>query len=152
MVFSIFEREGSTVLTRNDQRIIGAVMTMKRDSLYVVLFLAACTLCTSCATSRNSQFTTNDDLYVYKETIRNRVERSIHQTMTIDALRAKVEKMGRGASLSQITGERALNDLLYLIEKNEAQLDEEIRTLQEILTRTPPGVGTFRQSDDTGAE
>ena len=72
--------------------------------------------------------------------------------MTIDALRAKVEKMGRGASLSQITGERALNDLLYLIEKNEAQLDEEIRTLQEILTRTPPGVGTYRQSDDTGAE
>ena len=125
---------------------------MKRYRLNVVLILAACTLCSSCATSRNSQLTTNDDLYVYKETIRNRVERSIHQTMTIDALRAKVEKMGRGASLSQITGERALNDLLYLIEKNEAQLDEEIRTLQEILTRTPPGVGTFRQSDDTGAE
>ena len=125
---------------------------MKRYRLNVVLILAACTLCSSCATSRNSQLTTNDDLYVYKETIRNRVERSIHQTMTIDALRAKVEKTGRGASLSQITGECALNDLLYLIEKNEAQLDEEIRTLQEILTRTPPGVGTFRQSDDTGAE
>ena len=116
-------------------------MTMKSDSLYAVLLLTACILCTSCTTSRHSQPTTNDSfLREMNEDLHYKVDSVTHLAMTLNALRAQVEKLDEGKPVPSMTGELALHELRMMILEKEAQVREEILALEEILTNPPPGL------------